>query len=165
MDNSRVQQAEQYIRECKADNRVRKQPVEHIVSTTYKNNQEESLRLAQIIYETKGSVLWIVVTSYYAMFYAANRALTTQGIKISGQSRHKTTVEALIVFLRKDIRDEFLSEYEDAVAQALDLIENFEYERKKRGSIQYQTSPQIKRAQAKTSYQRAIQFCTVMDRI
>lgn len=165
MDRKRIQQAENYIHECEADNRIHRCVVEQIVIDTYNKNQQESLELAQELLEANKSVLWTVVTSYYAMFYAANRLLAQKGIKISGQSRHKTTVEALIVFARNDIQEELINEYEDAVAQALDLIESFDYERKKRGTIQYQTTQRIQQAQAKTSYERAIHFITILHRL
>lgn len=99
------------------------------------------------------------------MFYAANRALGAKGYKVVGQNKHKTTVEALIVLLREEVADNLIDAYQDSLEEALALIQTLEYERNKRARIQYETSPNIQRTQAKTSYERAVKLCTVLEQI
>ncbi|MCJ7763133.1 hypothetical protein MUP38_06755 [Candidatus Bathyarchaeota archaeon] len=76
-------------------------------------NAESSLRTASILQEISDedtlketlkvgsdfeSYLWVIVSSYFAMFYAATAILAKQGIKASGQIVHKVTADALIHF-------------------------------------------------------------------
>lgn len=163
MDQQNIKQAEAYLRDCRRDGRLQEQEVEQVIIDTYQQNKEESLELAQELHENSKSVLWTIVTSYYAMFYSANAALARRGYRIKEPGAHKTTYEALIALLRNDIAQELLDEYEDTRQEALALIETYDFERKKRGTIQYETTDRIKRAQANTSYERARRFCTVLD--
>lgn len=158
----RIKQAEKYVRECLADGRIIKR-TEEIVIKTYLRNMEESLSLAQTLQEANGSVLWTVVTSYYAMFYAGSAALCRAGYRLRGPNRHKTLTEALIALLRNKVEQYLLEGFEDVAEQALSLIELLEYERRKRGMIQYETTEEIKQAQAKTSFMRATEFCMVLE--
>jgi len=47
-----------------------------------KNNAQESLTVANFLYKNKKSSLWIIVTSYYSMFYLANALLHKSGYKV-----------------------------------------------------------------------------------
>ena len=76
-------------------------------------NAESSLRTASILQEISDenslketlkvssdfeSYLWVIVSSYYSMFYAATAILAKQGVRATGQIVHKVTADALIHF-------------------------------------------------------------------
>ncbi len=72
------------------------------------------------------------------MFYSANTLLYKLGYKVRSRISHKVTADALIVFARNKIRQSLIKDYEDvrdealAVMKSEELIEYFDYERKKR---------------------------------
>jgi len=124
----------------------------------------DSLDIANFLYANNKSNLWVIVISYYSMFYIANALLYKLGYKVGDKIVHKVTVDALIVFARDKLREHLIESYEDTMDEALatiksdELIKYFDFERKKRGLIQYNTSEEIKRSKAKTSLDRTKEF-------
>ena len=110
--------------------------------------------------------LWVIVISYYAMFYAANAVLLHLGYRTGEKIAHKVTSDALIVLVLEKLTRELLEGYEAAREEALDIaaakaegvIATFELEREKRSAFQYNMLEQTKEAKAKTSFQRASEF-------
>ena len=157
-------------------------------------NAESSLRTASILQEISDesslketlkvssdfeSYLWVIVSSYYSMFYAATAILAKQGIRATGQIVHKVTADALIHFFASNEKlAKLLDQYEEAQTVGLELVGreelmkkmqkkadeliiSYEGERKKRSKFQYDIGIQAKRGYAQTSLQRARDFVFV----
>ena len=154
-------------------------------------NAESSLRTASILQEISDenalketlkvgmdfeSYLWVIVSSYYAMFYAATAILAKQGIRATGQIVHKVTADVLIHFFGSNEKlAKLLEQYEEAQAVGLELVGRedlmkrmqkkadeliiaYEGERKKRSKFQYDIGVQAKKGYAQTSLERAKDF-------
>jgi uncharacterized protein (UPF0332 family) len=154
-------------------------------------NAESSLRTASILQEISDenalketlkvgmdfeSYLWVIVSSYYAMFYAATAILAKQGIRTTGQIVHKVTADVLIHFFGSNEKlAKLLEQYEEAQAVGLELVGRedlmkrmqkkadeliiaYEGERKKRSKFQYDIGVQAKKGYAQTSLERAKDF-------
>jgi len=154
-------------------------------------NAESSLRTASILQEISDdnslkdklkvssdfeSYLWVIVSSYYSMFYAATAILSKQGIRATGQIVHKVTADALIHFFASNEKlAKLLEQYEEAQTVGLELVGreelmkrmqkkadeliiSYEGERKKRSKFQYDIGVQAKRGYAQTSLERARSF-------
>jgi uncharacterized protein (UPF0332 family) len=152
---------------------------------------ESSLRTASILQEISDdnalketlkvgmdfeSYLWVIVSSYYAMFYAATAILAKQGIRTTGQIVHKVTADVLIHFFGSNEKlAKLLEQYEEAQAVGLELVGRedlmkrmqkkadeliiaYEGERKKRSKFQYDIGVQAKKGYAQTSLERAKDF-------
>lgn len=95
------------------------------------------------------------------------------GLKTGEEIVHKVTADALIVYVRKNLKESLLEDYETTKAEALNLagikadmlIENFDFERNKRSLIQYKTIDIEKQSKANTSLQRAKEFAKEMDKL
>ena len=154
-------------------------------------NADSSLRTASILHEVSDdkslketlkvssdfeSYLWVIVSSYYSMFYAATAILAKQGIRATGQIVHKVTADALIHFFASNEKlAKLLEQYEEAQTVGLELVGreelmkrmqkkadeliiSYEGERKKRSRFQYDIGIQAKRGYAQTSLERARSF-------
>jgi uncharacterized protein (UPF0332 family) len=157
----------------------------------FMKNAESSLQTASMLQEISDqqglkatlkvssdfeSYLWVIVSSYYSMFYAATALLASQGIRATGQIVHKVTGDALIhFFVSNEKLAKLLEQYEEAQAAGLELIGReelmksmqkkadelivaYESERKKRSKFQYDIGVQAKRGYAQTSLERAKEF-------
>ena len=107
------------------------------------------------------------------MFYYANAVLLKLGYKVGDKMVHKVTSDTLIVYVRKKLKESLIEEYEETKEEALNLagiktdeiIEYFDFERSKRGVIQYKTIEFEKKSKAKTSLQRAKEFAKEMEKL
>ncbi|NOQ37771.1 hypothetical protein GQ472_02675 [archaeon] len=95
LDKNRIDEANtnvcSYLREGllkKTDNN------EQIIGVLLKNGKE-SLRVADEIDKMGLSYLWIIVCSYYSMYYYANAALLRSGYKVGEKIVHKVTSDAI----------------------------------------------------------------------
>jgi len=62
--------------------------------------------------------LWVIVSSYYSMFYAATALLASQGIRATGQIVHKVTRDALIhFFVSNEKLAKLLEQYEEVTTR------------------------------------------------
>lgn len=140
---------------------------------TYKRNYKESFDVAKMLFEKNLSNLWVIVCSYYSMYYIANAVLYKIGYKIGTKVSHKITADALIVFIRNKLRKSLLEDYEEAKEEALEIIGrktdeiilSFDNEMKKRSIFQYETTEEIKRVKAKTSLERAKKFIFELEKL
>ena len=161
-------------------------------------NAESSLRTASILQQISDedtlkeklklgsdfeSYLWVIISSYYAMFYAATAILAKQGIKASGQIVHKVTADALIHFFWSNAKlAKLLEQYEEIQTVGLELIGreelmkkmqkkadelivSYESERKKRSKFQYNIGIQAKKGYAQTSLERARTFVFEINKL
>jgi len=165
----RINEAKSNVRMYLNDGLLKKEEFKSIVYETYVRNYHESLELAENIFKEKRSDLWVVVISYYSMFYIANAVLYKIGYKVGDKIAHKVTSDSIIMFIRDKIKENILSEYEIAAEEALsisdNLLESFDFERSKRSRFQYESTEQIKNSMAKTSLERARKFCFEMEKL
>jgi uncharacterized protein (UPF0332 family) len=118
-------------------------------------------------------MLWTIVTAYYAMFYMANALLLKLGYKIGYKIVHKVTADTLIFIVRPKLKKQILNGYEEIKNQAMQIAEiktdetilNFDLERNKRNTIQYQTSIMDITSKAKTSLKRAKEFLFELEKL
>lgn len=151
------------------DGYIQKKEFNTIIFDTYSRNHEESLSLARLIYQQKSSYLWVVITSYYSMFYIANAVLYKRGYKLGSKIVHKVTYDAILCLLRSDLQDIFIEEYVLEQSKALALtdafFEDYKHELHKRSTFQYEFTETIKQAKAQTSLERAERFTIKMKEL
>lgn len=146
-------------------------------------SDEETIKNTLKVSKDFESYLWVIVSSYYSMFYAATALLANQGIKAIGQIVHKVTEDALIhFFVSNEKLAKLLEQYDEARAVGLELIGReelmksmqkkanelivaYESERKKRSKFQYDIGVQAKRGYAQTSLGRAKEFVFEITKI
>ena len=171
LDHQRIHEAEKNVRDYLQSGMLKKHPYREEIVTVLLNNANDSMEIAEFLTEHKKSDLWIIVTSYYSMFYIANTVLFKIGYKVGDKIPHKVTADSLIVFVRDKLKKTLLEEYENAKNEALpgikadSLLEEFDKERAKRGFLQYETAAIEKRSKANTSLNRAKNFMFEMEKL
>jgi len=169
MDEKRVKKAENNFKNYLRDGLIKKEVFQDIVYQTYLKNATESLNVANEILKNKTSSLWVVVSSYYSMFYIASAYLYKKGYKTGQEIVDQVVNEALIVLSKSDLEKHFLEEYEEerekALAASGNLLKDYEFEQTKRARFQYETTEEIKEAKAKTSLERAKNFVAVIRQL
>ncbi len=176
LDQKRIIFAESNVRQYLEEGLLKKQKNE-TARIMYFENADISLQTAQklLFLESKEyrPYLWIIVTSYYAMYYSANAVLLNLGYKVGDKISHKVTADALIVFVRNKLKKQLLEEYESLKEDALEitsqktdaLIQSLDLERQKRSQFQYQMDEHVKREKALTSLERAKLFVFEMKKL
>ncbi|MDD4354199.1 MAG: hypothetical protein PHN56_07140 [Candidatus Nanoarchaeia archaeon] len=169
LSEEKIKEAELKVKSYFNEGLVKKEDFKKIIYDTYMKNHKESLFLATKLFKENLSSLWIIVISYYSMFYIANAILYLLGYKIGSKIAHKITSDALIVFVRHKLKQQLIENYELATNEALvisdNLVESYEYERAKREIFQYETTDEIKRGKAKTSLERAQEFSKEIEKL
>jgi len=110
--------------------------------------------------------MWVIVVSYYSMFYIANAVLLELGYKVQDKIVHQVTSDALIVLVLHRLEERLLEGYESAQSEALEIasvkadeiIGNYDHERGKRRDFQYKMLEGLKESKAQTSLKRAREF-------
>ncbi len=165
----RIRDAESNVRSYISDGLISRTNFSKLVFDTYIRNHRESLNVADMLYNDGLSDLWVVVTSYYSMFYIGNAVLYDMGYKVGHRIAHKVTSDALVAFVRCVLKDMLIESFEEEQDEALaisdSMMENFEYERTKRSRFQYETTQEIKHAKARTSLERAKLFSLELEKI
>lgn len=169
MDEKIIRLAEKKFNNYLNQNILNKVAFNEIVYNTYINNSNESLSVANELFNKKTSSLWVVVTSYYAMFYMACAYVYKKGYRASQEIVHQVINDALIVLTRLHLEKHFLEEYEEEKDKALtasgNFLDSYESERLKRSTFQYETTEAIKEGKAKTSLERAKNFVAIMRQL
>ena len=138
-----------------------------LAKNKYVGNAELSLRTAQELMQSSLKPhLWVIVVSYYSMFYMANAVLLHLGYKTQDKIAHKVTSDALIVLVLDKLEKELLEDYENmqkdaleiASARAESIVESYSLELDKRSRFQYNMLEQTKESKARTSLKRASEF-------
>ena len=171
LDKDRIKEAETNVRVYSNEGLIKKEPPNTDALKVLLRNAQESIDSAEKLNSERISDLWVIVCSYYSMFYIANAVLRKLGYKVGEKIAHKVTADALIVYARGKLKETLIEEYENSKDEALNLagikadsiIESFDQEKIKRGKIQYRTDDIDKQAKAKTSLQRAKQFLFEMN--
>lgn len=173
LTKERIREAEINVKSYLADGLLKKAIMDKQVLNIFLRNAKESLRVAEEVHQKNISELWVIVCSYYSMYYYANAVLFKLGYKVGEKIVHKVTAEALIVYVRGRLKESLIEEYEETKEEALNLagmkadalIESFDFERNKRSLIQYRTIEIEKQSKAKTSLQRAKEFTREMEKL
>lgn len=140
----------------------------------YQKNADLSLSLAEeCINSSLKPYMWVVVISYYSMFYIANAVLLELGYKTRDKIVHKVTNDALIVLVMDKIKKGLLEEYENAKEDALEIasvksdeiIGFYSLEMEKRSRFQYEMTEAIQEQKAETSLKRARIFMLEMKKL
>lgn len=133
----------------------------------YLENADLSLKTAsELMQSPLKPYLWVIVTSYYSMFYMTNAVLLSYGYKTQDKIAHKVTSDALIFLVLDKLKKELLENYEAIQKDALEIasvkaetvIESYYLELDKRSRFQYNMLEQTKEAKAQTSLKRATEF-------
>ena len=173
IDQGKKKEAKLNFDKCMQDGLIKKEKNE-TARQMYIRNAELSLALAE---ECMSSALmpylWVVVISYYSMFYIANAVLLNMGYKTGDKIVHKVTSDALIVLVMDKIKKELLEEYEDAKEDALEIasirseeiMAFYSLEMNKRSRFQYDMTESIQEQKAKTSLRRAREFILEMKKL
>lgn len=173
MDEKRKKEAEKNFSKYLEEGLIKKQS-NKTSKMMYLKNAELSLKLAEDLMENKlKPYLWIIVISYYSMFYIANAVLLDLGYKVGDKIVHKVTNECLIAVVFNKIKKGLLEEYEIAKDDALDIasikseeiINYYELELNKRSRFQYEMTESIKEQKALTSLKRARKFIFEMKKL
>jgi len=166
IDKDKKKEAKRNFDKYLEDGLIKKEKNE-TAKAMYIKNAEISLNLAEeCMNSTLKPYLWIVVISYYSMFYIANAVLLQLGYKTGSKVVHKVTSDALIVLVMDRIRKGLLEEYEDAKEDALEIasvkseeiMAFYSMEMNKRSRFQYEMTETIQEQKAKTSLKRTKEF-------
>jgi len=170
MDEKRIKISEKNFKKYLEEGKIKRiDKFDNLIYETYLRNAKESLSVANQLFENKTSSLWVVVSSYYSMFYMACAYLYKLGYKSGDEIVHQVVNESLIVQGRHKIKNYIFENYNEEKEKALIIVDNcledYERERSKRASFQYRTTEEIKENKAKTSLSRAKEFIELMREI
>ena len=143
------------------------------VLNTLVKNSDESLETADFLSANNKSLLWVIVCSYYSMYYIANAVLYKNGYKVGRKISHTITYHALVVFVKNKLEKKLLEDYAEAREEAEEiartetqtLIKSFEDEKEKRSTLQYEMTETIKHSKAETSLKRAKHFTDALSKL
>ena len=100
LDEKRIKEAERNVRNYLEEGLLKRTTeFNKDILNTYKRNSKESLEIANFLSKNNRSPLWVIVCSYYSMYYIANAVLYNIGYKVGERISHKVTSDALIVFV------------------------------------------------------------------
>ena len=85
IDEKRIKEAKNNVENYLQDDLITKEDFNDLVYNTYVKSHQESLDVAKKLLEEKLSSLWVIVVSYYSMFYIANAVLYKAGYKIGSK--------------------------------------------------------------------------------
>jgi len=89
MDEKRIKQAEDNFKNYLREGKITKvNGINTLIYETYLRNARESLGVANLLSQNKASFLWVIVTSYYSMFYMACAYLYKLGYKTKHEIVH-----------------------------------------------------------------------------
>ena len=173
LSKERIKEAEINVKSYLEEGLLKKVTGNTDVLNIFIKNARESLKVADELFQKNLSDLWIIVCSYYSMYYYANAILLKIGYKVGDKIVHKVTSDALIFYVREKLKESFIEEYEETKEEALNLagikadaiVESFDFERTKRNFIQYRTLEIQKKSKAKTSLQRAKEFALEIGKL
>ena len=173
MDMERKKEAQRNFAQYLQDGLIKKEKNE-TAKAMYAKNADLSLNLAEeCMNSSLKPYIWVVVISYYSMFYIANAVLLELGYKTGDKVAHKVTNDALIVLVMDKIKKGLLEEYENAKEDALEIasirsdeiIAFYGLEMDKRSRFQYDMTESIQEQKANTSLKRAKQFMLEMKKL
>ncbi|MDD4878026.1 MAG: hypothetical protein PHO02_03250 [Candidatus Nanoarchaeia archaeon] len=197
-DADEVKKAENNVAQYLKDGLLKKDAGNSQFSGFYMENAKKALLIARHLQklsteaETRKNngfpegfecFLWVIVLSYYSMFYTANAALAKIKIKVGDKIAHKVTQDALVVYFikNKKLAKYLLEDYESTKNEVLSLmgvseeellkefqvkaealIATFDYQRRKRGEFQYEIKMPAKENMANLALERTERFIQEM---
>ncbi len=174
LDEKRIKEAESNVKSYLDQGLLQKITVQDTnVKRILIKNADESLKVAENSLNSLSSYLWAIVCSYYSMYYISKAVLYSYNYKVGEQISHKVTADALIVYIRKKLKDSLLEDYEETKNEALEIaglkaneiIESFDLERVKRSKFQYSMTEEAIQSKARTSLSRAKEFLFEMKKL
>lgn len=72
LDERRVKEAENNVKNYLEEGLLTKKVFDKNIFNIFKNNASESLQIANFLYNSRKSSLWVITIAYYSMFYLAN---------------------------------------------------------------------------------------------
>lgn len=190
LEDKKLKEAENRVKQYINDGIIKtKGKSEHV--DFFLKNADDSVDSAKALFELSADpekqkflgftsfngLLWVVNASYYSMFYMARALLENEGIKIKTDlSIHAVTFDTLISHfyltgkLQKELLNDFIEAKEDAAEllgkqKADELIEEYFFEKKKRGTFTYDMGEILVKSKAKTSLERAQKFRRELKKI
>lgn len=183
LDNEKIEQSCKIIKLMISD-RVIVAP-EPLRKSFFLNKSIMSLNVAKKLLEMQNKEdinanMWIINTSYYAMFFAATALLAHHNHKINSEVEiHKLTYHALVYYFIKQenkLKYTFASDYKDAVEDAEQLLQlgqkqieklitDLDYEQDKRKRYTYEMAQEAETQKAETSLNRAKEFVDQIKRM
>ena len=190
LDEKKLKEIENRVKNFISEGIIKsKQPKKY--TDFFLTNADDSLRTARCIYDMSTNkdyqdytgyqglkgFLWVINASYYSMFYMARALLENEGIKLKAQlSIHALTFDALIhyFFLTGKLEKRLFQQYIEAQDEAAELLgkqkadelmEEYYWEKGKRGNLTYETGEFAIQSKAKTSLDRATRFNTDIRKI
>lgn len=183
IEDKKLKEAESRVKQYITDDIIKtKREPEHV--EFFLKNSNDSIDSAKALLELStnpekhqslgftsfNGLLWVVNASYYSMFYTARALLENEGIKIKTDlSIHAVTFDAVVYYfyltgkLQKRLLDDFAEAKEDAAEllgkqKADQLIEEYFFEKRKRGIFTYDMGAVLVKSKARTSLERAQNF-------
>jgi len=183
LDEKKLKAAESRVKNYMRDGIIKpKSNPEHV--DFFLKNADDSIDSAKALFELSinpeahkslgfasfNGLLWVVNAGYYSMFYMARALLENEGIKIKTDlSIHSVTFDAVIYYfyltgkLQKEFLEDFIEAKEDAAEllgkqKADELMEEYFFEKIKRGTFTYDMGTVLVKSKAKTSLDRAQRF-------
>lgn len=109
---------------------------------------------------------WVIVSSYYSIFHAAQALLGIKKIKITGRLHHATLISFVKHYIvNNELAKELFLIYEDAESKAKELLEIIEEEKQKRGMFQYHRLSKNNLEPAKESIENAKTFLAAIQEV
>ena len=187
LDNKEIEIVKKNIKRFVSENLIVKEKQGKFIDF-FINNAKDSLDSAKLLFKIStnkelqsstgfpnfNGFLWVVNASYYSMFYMARALLESEGVKIKADnSVHLVTFDALVYYfyLTGKIQRNLIEEFKEAGEEASEtlgkdkaktLIEDYSYEKDKRGRFTYEIAIRNK---AETSLNRAIRFSEAIRKI
>ena len=190
LDEKKLKEAENRVKQFISDGAIKsKGKPEHV--DFFLKNANDSIDSAKALFELStnpkkqeslgftsfNGLLWVVNASYYSMFYMARALLENNGIKIKADlSIHAVTFDAMIYYfyltgkLQKEFLEDFIEAKEDSAEllgkqKADELMEDYFFEKRKRGTFTYDMGTVLVESKAKTSLERAQKFKRELKKI
>lgn len=118
--------------------------------------------VAEYIFEEGISPMWVIVSSYYSMYYMSNAVLNQLGFKVGEKMSHRITADALIVQVRDKLKNSLLQDLDEAKDEYAkienltdEIIELYDLEHRKRLKSQYVMGYDAQVSKSSTSLDRA----------
>lgn len=109
---------------------------------------------------------WVIVSSYYSIFHAAQSLLGIKKVKITGRLHYATLISfAKHYIINNELAEELFLIYEDAEKKANELMEIIEGEKQKRGLFQYHRLSKDNLEPAKESVKNAETFLEAIQEV
>src|SRR3989339_621464 len=105
LTKERIKEAESNVKSYLEDGLLKKAIINKQVMNIFLRNAKESLRVAEEVHQKNISELWVIVCSYYSMYYYANAVLLRLGHKVGEKIVHKVTFDALVVYVRGKLKE------------------------------------------------------------